>query len=36
MASDTDQSKELSVLDADDGNVSPNFPENILKNWLYN
>ena len=31
MASGTDQSNELSVLEADDGNVSPYFPEDILK-----
>ena len=30
MASGTDQSKELSVLDTDDGNVSPDFPEDIF------
>ena len=35
MASGTDQSNELSMLDTDDGNVSPYFPEDVLKDWLY-
>ena len=33
MLSDHDQSNELSMLDGDDGSVSPN---SIWKIWLYN
>ena len=36
MVHGPDQSDELSVLDGDDGSVSPDFPQNIWKDWLYN
>ena len=36
MASVPDQSNELSVLEGDDGSVSPDFLYHILKDWLYN
>ena len=35
MASSPDQSNELSVLDGDDGNVSPD-SQNNSRDWLYN
>ena len=31
-----DQSKELSIIDGDDGSASPDSPQAILSNWLYN
>ena len=31
-----DQSNELSTLDGDDGSISPDSPQDIWKDWLYN
>ena len=36
MVPGPDQSNELSVLDGDGGSISPDFPQDILKDWLYN
>ena len=36
MASGADQSNELNMVDRDDGNIAPDFPQYILKDWLYN
>ena len=30
-----DKNNELSMLDSDDGRISPNSPQHIWKNWLY-